>query len=421
MNVVITTFHRSIKKETGRQRKTMMCEPTVKLYDTDPYGVEFSAEVKRITEKKDRMYELILDQTLFFPEEGGQTADGGTIAGWPVLDVQIEGDVIRHIIRIEDPAQVPVPGDSVDGTIAWEERFSNMQNHTGEHIISGLIHRQYGYENIGFHLSQNTVTLDISGFLDQEQLDAIERKANQVIWKNVPVHGRYPSSGELAAMEYRSKKEIDGPVRIVTIEGVDRCACCAPHVSRTGEIGVIRILSAMNMSDGMRLTILCGQRAFADLQSKTRVLEEISRLTSRKQEEAADGVRQLLEEKAAQQQRIYRLQTERMEDSLRTVPKQQKDVFLFLRDLDSQIQREGVNRLMEGHRGYCGIFVETDTDSWRYIIGSSREDARVCSQILKEQLEGKGGGKPAMVQGSVTADPDRIRDALRHLEDSRCE
>jgi alanyl-tRNA synthetase len=398
-----------------------MYEPTVKLYDADPYAVEFSAAVKQIAEKKDQIYELILDQTLFFPEEGGQTADRGTIGGWPVLDVQTEREVIRHEVRIEDPDRVPEPGDSVEGKIAWEERFSNMQNHTGEHIISGLIHQQYGYDNIGFHLSQNTVTLDISGFLDQAQLDAIEQKANQIIWRNVPVYGTYPPAGELEDMEYRSKKEIDGPVRIVTIEGVDRCACCAPHVSRTGEIGMIRILSAMKMSDGMRLTILCGQRAFADLKRKARVLEEISHLTSRKQEEAADGVRQLLEEKASQQQRIYRLQTEQMEDCLRQVPEGQKDVFLFLRDLDSQIQREGVNRLMERHEGYCGVFAETGADSWRYIIGSRKEDARVCSRILKEQLNGKGGGKPVMVQGAVTADPDRIREVLRGLEDSRCE
>jgi alanyl-tRNA synthetase len=213
---------------------------TIKLFDSDAYATDFSASVlsaELIEKKKSSHWEIVLDRTLFFPEEGGQTPDTGTIDGHPVIDVQLDGNVIRHSIKAEktDGGQPPfAPGQLVRGQIDFGHRFSNMQNHSGEHILSGLVHNRFGYDNVGFHLSDNTVTLDFNGPLTDEDILWLEQTANRVVWDNKEIRGWYPDPEELQSIEYRSKKEIDGPLRLVEIAGVDLCACCAPHVRRTG-------------------------------------------------------------------------------------------------------------------------------------------------------------------------------------------
>lgn len=204
---------------------------TIKLYDDYPYETEFTAYVLEVKENA-----LILDQTLFFPEEGGQTPDRGTINGVTVKDVQIDHGVITHYMN---PGSFKV-GDHVCGVIDWPYRFSNMQNHTGEHIFSGLAHKHYGYDNVGFHLGDHEMTIDLNGPLDHEQLKELENEVNQAIYENVNVTCQYVADDRLADLEYRSKKEIDEAVRIVTIEGYDVCACCAPHVKQTGKWGSSR-------------------------------------------------------------------------------------------------------------------------------------------------------------------------------------
>ena len=274
---------------------------TIKLYDEDAYATEFTARVVSSEETKSG-WNVVLDRTLFFPEEGGQSPDSGVLAGLRVTDVQIRKGIITHTLerpavesagaadgtdRAAQSAAGPAVGEEVTGVVDWDKRFSNMQNHTGEHIISGLMHKHYGFDNVGFRLSPRTpVTVDVNGFLDEEQLEALEKEANEVVRRNVNVRAEYPPEEVLKATEYRSKIELTGAVRLVTVEGVDTCACCAPHVRRTGEIGLIRILDAQKTGSGMRIFILCGERALEDLQKKSAVLREISRLTSKKQEEA---------------------------------------------------------------------------------------------------------------------------------------
>ena len=231
---------------------------TTRLFDQDAYLGEFEATVERSV-CEGGMYRVLLDQTAFFPEGGGQPADEGTLDGIFVTDVQeIDGEIWH---TVEAPLE---PGKTVVGKLDFEKRFSNMQNHCGEHIVSGIVHRIYGFNNVGFHMGSDVITVDFDGVLTEEQLYDVEQEANEAVLRNVPVTISYPSKEELETMDYRSKKEIEGQVRIVTIEGYDSCACCGTHVAKTGEIRLIKILSAQKNKGGVRVTMLSGEKAYAD-------------------------------------------------------------------------------------------------------------------------------------------------------------
>ena len=235
--------------ERRQNIKMTTINKTIKLYDNDAYATQFEANVLYSNETEHNgqtCYEIILDKTLFFPEEGGQTPDKGTINGMEVLDVQIKDDIITHYIKAEQPIDIVKENDAVTGSIDWTHRFSNMQQHSAEHIFSGLVYKEYGYQNFGFHLSDNIVTMDFNGPLTIEQIEELEWKVNQAIVQNVAIDTCYPTTGELAMLTYRSKLELETNVRIVTIEGYDVCACCAPHVKRTGEIGGFKVINAQN-------------------------------------------------------------------------------------------------------------------------------------------------------------------------------
>ena len=390
---------------------------TIRLYDTAPYETTFTASVLSVTASDDaKTAQILLDRTLFFPEEGGQTSDRGMLAELPVTDVQIHAGIITHTVRLESSESVlPSPGDTVTGQIDWEHRYSNMQNHSGEHVLSGLLHNLYGYENMGFHLSDNTVTLDPSGQLDEAQLLDLERRANEVVWKNVPIICEYPVPEVLETLEYRSKKEIEGAVRIVTIEGVDACACCAPHVARTGEIGLIKILSAVRTKTGMRLTILCGKRALEEMQRRQIQAERISHMTSVPQDQIADGVEKLLAEITSLKDTIRGREQQYVDMRLQEILRSHREglpVWVFEKDLSTLSARAMMNALCEKNYPYAGVFVGDDAGGYQYLIGSRSGDARTPNQLLREKLGARGGGKPQMVQGSVTASETAIREVL---------
>lgn len=356
---------------------------TIKLFDDDAYAEEFDATVLSAEysgygrEKEPQILTLVLDRTLFFPEEGGQTPDTGEINGFPVVDVQLDGNVIRHFVRISgggtgtrertenvpDPAEIPfTAGQTVHGRIDFDRRFSNMQNHSGEHILSGLTHNRFGYDNVGFHLSDNTVTLDFNGPLRDEDILWLEQAANRVVWDNREIRGWYPDGEELEQAVYRSKKEIDGPMRLVEIPGVDLCACCAPHVKRTGEIGLIKIIRILRERGGIRLTILCGSRALAYVQTLQKAAEEVSHLTNMPREEIAAGAARILEDNSRLKQREAALENQVTEALAAAVPAEQEHVFLFTEGSESPAgignlaQRRLVNTLCGSHPGYCGVF-----------------------------------------------------------------
>lgn len=247
---------------------------TKKLYDLDAYATEFDATViscEKAEENGAAVYYVVLDQTLFFPEEGGQSPDKGTLGECNVMDVQIKGDVITH--TLDAPLK---PGAAVHGILNWSHRFYNMQQHSGEHIFSGIVHKKFGYDNVGFHLSDAIVTMDFNGILTEQDAAEVEYEVNEVIVKNLPVQVTFPSREELAVLDYRSKIEIEGQVRIVTIPGVDVCACCAPHVRQTGEIGMLKVMSVQNHRGGVRISMLCGFRALEAFRQKDQIVTAVA-------------------------------------------------------------------------------------------------------------------------------------------------
>jgi len=398
----------------GKEIKGKGCYmKTKKLYDIDAYATEFEAmvlsceavELVNMDGEKEVAYRVILDQTLFFPEEGGQTPDKGLLDGIEVADVQIKGDVISHYVV--QPLEV---NSHVKGSINWQHRFFNMQQHSGEHLFSGLAHRKYGLKNVGFHLSNQIVTMDFDKALPEEQIKEMEWEINEAIVANVEVKTGYPSKEELANLDYRSKIEIDGDVRIVEIPGYDICACCAPHVRRTGEIGMFKIQSVQNYKGGMRISFLCGFRALEEYRRKAEIISALSGVLTTNQENLADHVTKLKTQVQSLKTQLSNVKQTLMESKLAEIPVEQNDVILFEQDLETPVMRNVVNRLMETHAGICGIFVGDDAEGYNYIIGSKTVDCREVATMLREKFEARGGGKPQMIQGSVVARADAIRD-----------
>lgn len=374
---------------------------TIRLFDNEPYGTEFDATVLSCVENKTSdtiVYQIILDKTLFFPEEGGQSPDNGTINGINVTDVQIKNDVITHTIL--NPLN---KGEKVHGIIDWAHRFSNMQQHSGEHIFSGLVHSTFGYENVGFHLSDKIVTMDFSGVLNDEEVASIEKRANQAIISNLPIEISFPSKEELSSLEYRSKKELSGQVRIVTIPGVDVCACCAPHVSLTGEIGLLKVMDRQNYKGGVRISILCGFRALEAFCSKNSILTTLSQTLSVPEENIIASLGRLQSVIQTQKNQIISLGQEMINSKISSAPNDVKSIVIFEESLEALVMRNAINSYTAEHDGVCAIFSGNDSNGYSYIIGSKKTDCKLIASALHEKFNAKGGGSPAMIQGSLIA------------------
>ncbi len=387
---------------------------TIKLYDRDAYATEFEAIVcscEKIEKDGHALYQVVLNQTLFFPEEGGQTPDRGELAGQSVLDVQICGAQILHYLEQE----VSV-GSPVCGKIDWKHRFSNMQQHTGEHIFSGLVHKAYGYDNVGFHLSDQIVTMDFNGVLSVEQAAGLEQRVNEIIIENLPVKAYYPERAELETLEYRSKIELTEAVRIVTIPQVDSCACCAPHVAATGEIGMFKIMNMQSYKGGVRISFLCGYRALADFRQRLLVIAELSASLSAGQEMLVPAVEKL---KGTNQELKYKLTAVKQQyltDKATAIATDQKHIMLFEEDIDALVVRNVVNRLTEMHEGICAIFTLNPDGGYQFIMGSATVDTRTVLAAWKECFTVRGGGSAAMVQGSVQATEQELEQWLAKYE-----
>lgn len=379
-----------------------------KLFYQDTRMIDFDATVTDCLQDEKGWF-IVLDRTAFFPEEGGQTADKGTINDKEVLDVQIKEDIIYHLMS--EPLEI---GTKVTGLVDWKQRLDFMQQHSAEHILSGLLYKHYGFHNVGFHLSVNEVTMDFDGQLSLEQLREIEREANEIVWKDVPVYAYFPSAEELEGMEYRSKSEIEGDVRIVEIVGVDACACCAPHVSFTGEIGVIKIVNAMNHRGGMRLTLLCGGRALKDYTFRQDTFSVLTAMLSAKPEKIIEAVKRLQDETLALKNTSNDLANQLMQLKLASLPAPEttENVTLFVKVSNMVAIRNTVNELTEKYAGYCAVFSGNDSDGYNFIIGSKSKDCREIAKLLREKLSAKGGGTAPMVQGSIQASKAKIEALL---------
>ena len=374
-----------------------------KLFYIDTHILDFSATVTECRpDEKGRGLWLVLDQTAFFPEEGGQAADKGTINNLEVLDVQIKKEIISHLIPATSDITV---GSTIQGHVDWEQRFDFMQQHSGEHIISGLLHSHFGFRNVGFHLGQTEVTLDFDQAISMEMLRQIESEANMIVWKNLPVKAYFPEKEVLNTMQYRSKIEIEGDVRIVDIPGVDVCACCAPHVERTGEIGMIKITNVQSHRGGVRINILCGGRALNDYTFRQDTVSAMSALLSSKPEKLVDNTKRVMDETISWKQKADALAIQLLDQQLASLPdpEDQPSPVLFI-DLNNPIAvRNAVNSLCEKYTGYCAIFTGNDQNGYQFIIGSSTKDCRQLAADMRTKLGAKCGGSAPMIQGSVQA------------------
>lgn len=383
-----------------------MAEEMKELFYRDPYCRAFEAQVVSC-EAAGKGWAVVLDDTAFYPEGGGQPADRGTLGRVRVLDVHRRGGVIVH--ETDGPL---APGTTVRGEIDWERRFDHMQQHSGEHIVSGLIHRDFGWDNVGFHLG-DVVTVDFNGVLTWDDALRVEREANEEIWADRETVIVCPPPEELARIPYRSKKALAGTVRLVEFPGADRCACCGTHVARTGEIGCVKILSLMHHRGGVRLELVCGRRALAWMDRVADSNARAARALSVKPEETGAAVEKLRREEealrqrlAAAQQRYFRLRAE-------TLPSEGLAVD-FEDGLSPWDLRKGAEVLAGAGRAAAYLLLSGEGEVYDYVLLSGTRDVRPLGKALNERLRGRGGGKDA-VQGRFGASADEIRRAAEEL------
>ncbi len=379
---------------------------TERLYFTDSHLSEFSAAVTGCI-RTGELYEIALDRSAFFPEGGGQKGDSGYIGSVRVLDTLERGGEVFHIA-----AQPVSVGSICDCRIDWAQRFSRMQSHSGEHIVSGIVHGDYGFENVGFHMGEDGMIVDFSGYLTEDELKLVELKANRAIWENRRITARFPSPDELRAMDYRSKLELTENVRIVEIEGLDLCACCAPHVSFTGEIGMIRILESIRRRDGVRIRMLAGEAAYLEAAESSRELRRVSSLLSVKPEGALTAVEDVLRKRDELSYRLGGFKRAEIARFAENIGYTEDNLLLFRPDFDLDELRLLANSVLpKCGKMVCG-FTGSDSEGYKYVIAQRGGDLREKAKELNALLRGRGGGKPEMIQGSFSATEEEIRKVL---------
>lgn len=368
---------------------------TQKIYYANQYQTTLDTTTVSCT-RTPKGWEVVLDATIFFPTGGGQPCDLGRIADAAVTDVFERGEEVVHL------CDRPLPvGEAVSCEIDWARRFLLMQQHSGEHIVSGIVHRRFGYDNVGFHMGKDAITIDFSGELTADELHEVERAANEAIWRDLPVTAYYPDPETLKTLHYRSKKELTGPVRLVRLEGTDLCACCGTHVAHTGEVGLIKMLSNTRFHGGSRIELLCGSRAWDWVTTVYEQNRRISGLLSAKLPETAEAVRRLTQELSDAQYRCVELEN-RLFAQRADALSDRAQILLFEDAMTPDALRRLTDALLRRCSGRCAVFAGSDGD-YKYAVGLHDGDLRPLARSLNERFSGRGGGKPCFVQGSLKA------------------
>ena len=375
---------------------------TGRLYYENVYIKEFDAKVLKCREGENG-YEIILDESAFYPEGGGQPCDTGSLGEAEVKDVQEkDGELIHYTDKALEE------GDTVHGKINWERRFDLMQQHSGEHMVSGLVHEKYGYNNVGFHMGSDVITIDFSGVLNEEQLQEIEDRVNEKIWENAPVQITYPSESELENIPYRSKKELTGQVRIVEFPETDICACCGTHVAHTGEIGAVKFLSVVKFRQGVRVEMISGKRVIDYFSKIAKENSKVSVLLSAKPQETSKAVERLQEENFRLKGKIFD-----MEDEIFQAEAEKwagaGSVLIFKKNMESDSVRKLTDAVMQTCCGCCAVFSDNGDGTYKYAMGEKDGNLREFTKEMNQVLNGRGGGKPFFVQGSVSSSEEEIR------------
>ena len=374
---------------------------TVKLYYENAYTQDFTAVVASCEAVKNG-FAVTLDRTAFYPEGGGQPADHGTLGEARVLDVHEKDGVVTHLCD-----RALSVGAEVGGRIDWARRFDHMQQHSGEHIISGLLCSTFHCDNVGFHMGADVVTIDYNAPITWEQALEVERRANAYIWADHPIRIWYPSAEELAALPYRSKKELTGAVRITEFPGADRCACCGTHVSSSGQVGLLKLLSCQKFRDGVRLELLCGQRALDCLAAGWEQARQIGQALSVKPQSAFAAVSRLQEELLSLKEKATRLE----EADFAHVAAQYRgagSVLHIAELLDGDGARRLCDVIAKAAGGRCAVFAGQDGD-YRYAVIESGGDLRQFIKDMNTALHGRGGGRDGFAQGSAACTAEEVR------------
>ncbi len=370
-----------------------------------PYQKEFTSKVRSCV-KMQNEYAIELEDTLFYPEGGGQPCDIGTLDQAEVVDVQrIDGQIVHFCTQ---PLQ---EGSEVKGVIDWDRRFDFMQQHSGEHIVSGLIHEAFGYENVDFHMG-DVIQIDIDGPMSEEQAEDIFTKANEMVYQNVPIAISFPTAEELAAIPYRSKKELTGKVRIVTIPGADICACCGTHVARTGEIGLITMLSIKKHKKGVRIEMVCGKRAYAHLKRIQKENDTISHLLSAEVNQTSTSVSELLARYQSTIAELRNVQYAQVEEQMKQL-EPSAVTLLFTQHLDRKQMITASNTLLQNKMGKVVGICNKEEQGYSYVLMSEEIPLKKYAQIWNQELQGRGGGKDDMVQGTFQSTKEEIEKQIK--------
>lgn len=395
-----------------------------KLYETQSYLKSIITTVEA-SEEADGKYYIIPADSIFFPEEGGQYSDTGIIKASDKVIKVLHGDYLKSkegdpVIRYEVDSPLE-PGTEIECILDWDNRYDRMQNHSGEHIMTGMIHNRYGLDNVGFHLSDDApVTLVMNGVLTKEQVMEIEVLANKVIYDNVPITDSYPTKEELENISYRSKIDIQGQVRLITIgekdNPIDVCACCAPHVKRSGEIGIIKVVSVMNYKGGIQVGILCGRRALEFINHQQNILTSISTALSTAPENVTGIVNSHIEELAALKGELSSLREKEYLQQIGSMS--EDDVHIVFGDSElSPINMKNLfNDLTNHFEGYVGVFAGNDSEGYRYFAGSGNLDSKILSNMMRESLGAKGGGSSELIQGKVASTKEEIMSFWKEIQ-----
>ncbi len=390
------------------------------LYYADTYQTRFTAMVltcdpvpdtetiTRSSEKDKelrRLWAVELDNTLFYPEGGGQPADKGRLDDANVLDVQrVAGRIIHYCDR---SLEIGAP---VEGEIDWDRRFDFMQQHSAEHILSGLVKQRFGYDNVGFHINETEMTFDLNGPLTDEQITDLENSANEAVWRNLPIEIQLREEDDQHLPDYRSKLELEGRLRLITVPGYDCCACCGTHLKFTGEIGLIRIINAETYKGGVRLIALCGRRALRDSQNRWRQSRDIGALLSAPSTDLLGAVRRLVDLLKIEQDKSLSLQKKINLAALDAIPESTGNLYVMLDDDDVNNAKYLAKKIGERVSGAALVFFpHPRQEGYMYIIVSEKTDITEVHQRLRDQLKAKGGGNRGMAQGITTATFEEVR------------
>ncbi|MBQ9762587.1 MAG: alanyl-tRNA editing protein [Oscillospiraceae bacterium] len=370
---------------------------TRKLYYEDSHMARFCAPVTGCVETK-KGWEITLSATAFYPEGGGQACDLGTLGGLRVLDVQERGEDVIHLC--DGPL---TPGETVEGAIDWDRRFRLMQSHAGEHIVSGIVCRRFGWHNVGFHMGADCITIDFDGPIPADALPEIEAEANRAVWANLPIHCTVPSPEELPNTVYRTKRPLPWPVRIVEIPGVDSCACCGVHVKQTGEIGLIKLFSCVKFHQGVRIEMACGSQALELLNGVYDQNRQVSQAFSAKILETGAAARKMNDRLAAAEFRATALER-RIFDTIAQSYAGRGNVLHFEEGLTPNALRELADRIGSVCGGTAAVFSGTSV-----CLVNKSGDVKALGDALKRELNARGGGKPGYFQGSIQGEIPQIR------------